>query len=379
MVPGELAPAVRAILEAHWRPEGHTVPNATTYPFGWLWDSCFHALVWAALGEPDRAVTELAGVFRCQGPDGFVPHVDYGAAAPAPHAALWGRPACSSITQPPMYGHAVAELVRRGITVPGQVVEAAARGLRFLVDVRARHPSGLVRVCHPWETGCDDSPRWDRWYGAPGDAVLRHRVKGDLVATIERSAGHSALSNPDFDCAPAGFNALVAFNLAELATVTGDGAGEAGELAEALDDRWDGELGTWVDAGAARSCTGRIRTLDGLLALLVTPRPDARAAAARSVTDPAAFGGRYGPGFVHRGEPCHEPRRYWRGGVWPPLAYLLASAVAGVAPCTVSGALASGFAEYWDPDDGRGFGASPQSWSGLALLLAEEREEPAVV
>ena len=50
---------VRAMMLAHWRPEGHTVPNAEVYPWQWLWDSCFHALIWAELGRPERAVTEL--------------------------------------------------------------------------------------------------------------------------------------------------------------------------------------------------------------------------------------------------------------------------------------------------------------------------------
>ncbi len=60
-----------------------------------------------------------------------------------------------------MYGHAVAELVRLGLDVPEQVVQGARRGLRFLLDRRRRSPAGLVELCHPWESGCDDSPRWD--------------------------------------------------------------------------------------------------------------------------------------------------------------------------------------------------------------------------
>ena len=58
-----------------------------------------------------------------------------------------------------MYGHAVAELRRRGIDVPDELAERAHAGLRFLVRERARDPeSGLITVVHPWETGCDDSP-----------------------------------------------------------------------------------------------------------------------------------------------------------------------------------------------------------------------------
>ena len=78
------------------------------------------------------------------------------------HAEFWGRPGTSSITQPPMYGHAVAELVRRGVDVDADVVDRAGRGLRFLLESRVRDGVGPV-IVHPWESGCDDSPRWDAW------------------------------------------------------------------------------------------------------------------------------------------------------------------------------------------------------------------------
>ncbi|NBV26756.1 MAG: hypothetical protein EBR99_05520 [Actinobacteria bacterium] len=72
--PDEVRAAARSVLEANWRPEGYTVPNASVYPFQWLWDSCFHAITWADLGEPDRARSELAHLFRTQNSEGFVPH-----------------------------------------------------------------------------------------------------------------------------------------------------------------------------------------------------------------------------------------------------------------------------------------------------------------
>src|SRR3954451_24134777 len=87
----ELGQHVRAVMDAHWQPEGYTVPNAITYPFAWLWDSCFHSIIWCALGESDRAVAELTHALRLQDPaTGFVPHVDYGR-DPDRYASFWGR------------------------------------------------------------------------------------------------------------------------------------------------------------------------------------------------------------------------------------------------------------------------------------------------
>jgi glucosylglycerate hydrolase len=395
---GRLADRAREILDAAWRAEdgpgrGFCVPHPATYPWQWLWDSCFHAVVWAHLGD-ERAAAELDSALVAIDEDGFVPHMRY-AGTPSPHEGFWGRPGTSSITQPPMYGHAAAELARLGLDPAPATLERAGAGLRFLLARRRRSRGGLIELCHPWESGCDDSPRWDgvlgvwnrrRWYDA----------KGALLDTIERSPGGAPLANPAFAVASAGFNALVAFNARELAGLTGDDLleREARALAEALDDRWDPELRTWVDDGPTAGTSGRIRTLDALLPALVTARrvPEVLA----PLVDPGAHGAPYGPTGVHRAEPTFAPSTYWRGSAWPQLSYLCwvatRSAVAGSGATAGSstgssaasleaslrrsmadGAMASGFAEHWDPDTAAGLGAVPQSWSTLALVAATSR------
>lgn len=380
MVTGELEDRVRAVLEAHWREPGFTVPNARVYPWQWLWDSCFHAVIWAALGEGDRGRAELVSLFARQHATGFVPHLVYWDGFTG-HASLWGRERTSSITQPPLYGHAVAELVRRGVDIPESVTEAASDGLRHLAHWRPRS-AGLVPVVHPWETGCDDSPRWDRWLDGPWDADAWRVRKGDLVATIERSPGGAPSANAGFRVAPAGFNALVAWNARELASVTGEEAllALADELVDALEDRWDADLVTWTDPGDGADTSGRVRTADALLPLLVTRDPARAAAALAALVDEAGLGAPFGPRGVDRREPAHQPRTYWRGPAWPQLTYLLwlaarAHGAADVADrlgaALVGGAVTSGLAEYWDADDGTGLGAVPQSWAGLALVVAQ--------
>jgi len=373
-----LRAGARAVLEAAWREDaGYTVPSTTVYPFQWLWDSCFHAVTWAVLGEPDRARRELAHLFRTQTPLGFVPHVDY-EHDPTHHAEFWRHEGRSSITQPPMFGHAVAVLDALGVAVD-DLVEPATRGLRFLLEHRARI-AGLVALCHPWESGGDDCPRWDHWCPGGWDPARWYDVKGDLVATVEHASDGSPIANPSFLVASCGFNALVAFNALELASVTGDDAlrAEAEALVATLDRRWDPSLRTWVDAGDSEATSGRVRTLDALLPVLVSRRDDAVEAAFAELLDPSAFGGACGPAGVHRGEPSFAPRTYWRGPAWPQLTYLAWVAAgrrrrtpeqADLAAMLVRGATRSGWAEYWDADDGTGLGAAPQSWAALAAVV----------
>ncbi|HEY5154384.1 MAG TPA: hypothetical protein VIJ47_06600 [Acidimicrobiales bacterium] len=377
----DLALSARTVLEAHWRPPGFTVPNAATYPWQWLWDSCFHAVCWARFGRADRAVLELTAALAHQGPDGFVPHLTYWD-GDARHAAFWGRSETSSLTQPPMYGHAVAELVRRGVTVPDDLVERCRRGLRHLLTARRRASGGLA-IVHPWESGCDDSPRWDGWTAPdPWSSPTWKARKGTLVEALRFDAATATPVGSDrFEVASVGFNALVAFNAAELADVIGDPdlAAGADDLARWLAGRWQPDVATWVDeVVVGPSDSARVRTLDALLPLLVCGDPVALSAAFAQLRDPAAFAAPYGPAGVHRHEPTFDPAAYWRGPAWPQLTYLLwvaarrrgrADDASWLAARLQAGARRSALAEYWHPDSGAGLGAVPQSWSALAAVL----------
>jgi hypothetical protein len=372
---------VRAALEAAWVPQGYTAPNTKVYPWLWLWDSCFHSLVWLALSEPERGLRELEVALSTIDESGFVPHMGY-QRDPERSVELWGRRGGSSISQPPMYGHALAEFVRAGVVVPGNLLHQATLGLRFLLEGRPR-TAGLIEVVHPWETGCDDSPRWDDCCPGPGFDIERWRThKIDLLATVERGIHGEPLHNPAFPIASVGFNALVAWNAMELAAVTGDEslATAAAETVVHLDARFDHDLRTWVDAGPTETGSGRVRTADALLPLLVTDRTEDRWAVVEELLDEDAYASAYGPRGVHVREPTYDSSKYWRGPVWPQLSYLLWVALARGGPdeadaaevvrtTTLAGAIESGLAEYWEGDSARGLGAIPQSWTGLALLL----------
>lgn len=375
--PEEVRASARSVLEENWRPEGYTVPNAQVYPFQWLWDSCFHAITWADLGEGDRARSELAHLFRTQNSEGFVPHVDY-EYLPSHHSEFWKREGQSSITQPPMFGHAIAELSRRGIEVDDLITPATA-GLDFLLDHRAR-VEGMIALCHPWESGGDDCPRWDHWCPGEWSKETWFDVKGALVASVEFSEVGSPISNPSFVVASCGFNALVVFNALELASVSGNTRlmERANELGQRLHGRWNDQIGTWIDAGDSAFDSGRVRSLDALLPVLVESNDAVIERVFVDLCNDAAFGGLTGPAGVHRDEPSFAAQTYWRGPAWPQLTYLFWVAARrhgrtndaqALADMLTRGALNSSWAEYWDANDGTGLGAAPQSWAALAAVV----------
>jgi len=202
-----------------------------------------------------------------------------------------------------------------------------------------------------------------------------------LLETVERSPSGAPLANPRVRVASVAFNALVAFNAFELAELTGD----APDALRGHDPRREPRraLGPGpldVDrCRAHRGGSGRIRTAEGLLPLLVTSDDPAAAAAFDSLVDPAAHGGRFGPSGVHRGEPTFSATTYWRGPAWPQISYLLWVAARRAEPsrhCGIDQRVDGGrctqvrIGEYWDPDTGHGGGAAPQSWTALALLMS---------
>jgi len=362
-------------LEANWSAEGgFTMPNGRKYPWQWSWDSCFHAIAWSALGDA-RCRTELESLFALQLPGGFLPHMGY-RRDPRRSLELWHEEGHSDITQPPMFGHALGVLEARGFRAE-HLHDPARAALRYLFEQRRDPSSGLIRIVHPWESGRDDSPRWDGWEARPFNERRWNRHKRDLVRSLELRDG-AAYANPAFEVAPAGFSAIVAFNASELAELTGDAElrAAADALSEAIDARWAPAQRTWGDVrlkGAGDR--GLAPTLDGLLPVLVSGSTDLVEAAFAEVFDERRFWRPCGPSGVAADDGAYAPRRYWRGDAWPQEIYLLMVAAQRrgrdedahrLAERLVQGCVGSAFAERWDPESGDALGAVPQGWAALA-------------
>src|SRR5918998_1148026 len=154
------------------------------YPHQWSWDTGFIAVGLAHL-DTGRAARELLTLFAHQWKNGKVPHIVFNPEAPpesyfpgAEHWASAGRfpdapPApsyTSALCQPPT--HAIGALriweVARGADEE-EVARDFLRGFypklvrwhRYLATARDPEGSGLVTIYHPWESGTDNSPRWD--------------------------------------------------------------------------------------------------------------------------------------------------------------------------------------------------------------------------
>src|SRR3712207_3811821 len=185
-----------------------TKPAPSLYPHQWSWDSAFIALGLAHI-DNRRAARELENLFAGQWATGKVPHIVFDPDAPPksyfPDAERWNSselsrdapsgPHTSGLCQPPVHAIAVRRIWETSGGREEGRVERARRFLRanyprlfawhrYLATARDPEGSGLVTIYHPWESGTDNSPRFD--------AALRHVEVGDLPPYTRYDLQHVA-------------------------------------------------------------------------------------------------------------------------------------------------------------------------------------------
>jgi glycogen debranching enzyme len=382
----------RALLESNRvesRGYRYTRPAPSRYEQQWLWDSCFHAIILRHF-DPAMARDELLSVVAHQLTDGddagMIPHMSYWDGG---GAGLWGRDDRSIITQPPL----IAIAAERVYSATGDRDLLAALYAPLLAYHawfdRRRDPDhdGLVTLIHPWESGWDASPRWDRPMRLSDDPsddesrLARTTLMETLIAhgcdarTLAQ-AGH-------FHVEPADFNAIRARDLEALAAI----ADVLSESDEASRLRAQAER---VRAAIIAKCwrDGRMLDLSG-----PDETPIMTPTAGEFVTLFAGLPDRMAETLIARlREPANWPRypvptspadapnfagdRYWRGNVWLNVNWLIwdglrraghAELARELAERSLALVEANDFHEYFNPHTGQGFGSYPHSWTAIVL------------
>jgi hypothetical protein len=434
--PSDLAVQAAEVLRRNDMGEW-TRASPTLYPHQWSWDTGFIAIGLAHL-DTRRAAMELTSLFAHQWRNGKVPHIVFNPDAPPdsyfPGAEHWSSagtfpdappapPYTSALCQPPT--HALGAL--RVWELAGRDEEGFARGFlreifpkliawhRYLATYRDPEGSGLVTIYHPWESGTDNSPRWDAALEAVEVGDLPSYERQDLnhvdypderptdeeyvrflwlVELIKRARCDEGALNDShpFLVKDVLFSAiLVAANeaLVEIARVVGASEddialveGWIGRGREGLEERWDQELGLCLDYDLRRDAPLRARTIAGFAPLVAGGiEAGELEAALRTLYSPYFLGypklRRPLPPSTSPEEPRFHPRNYWRGPMWPVIAWLFwrslelageverAQAMRRVALQELA---EGGFAEYFEPFTGEPLGSDNQSWTAAVAL-----------
>jgi len=171
--------AAKEVLDANWVGSS-TVPSASLYPHQWSWDSAF-ITIGRSWYDQGRAQEELEELLRGQWSDGRIPHIVFN--AKVPDDAYFPGPAfrkssqtpraprnveTSGIVQPPLHATAALE-IHDNAQDPRDARGFLERVYPQLVSwhgylTRHRDPDGigLAAILHPWKSGLDNSPAWDR-------------------------------------------------------------------------------------------------------------------------------------------------------------------------------------------------------------------------
>ena len=381
-----------------------TVPSAEQYPFQWLWDSCFHAIVWSRW-DWRRAADELDALFAWQRPDGFIPHVVFWDQR---RISLWKwwhymesvgtpfhKPRTTEQMQPPVLALAVERVVEAGggAGYLRRVLPKLVAYHDHLAAERDPDGDGLISVISQFETGLDFSPVW-RGGG-------RRALKGPVVfARLRRPQVPARLHRYDLDRVFRGdlhqesvfVNAIYGRalrTLARLARLVDESqvAARADERAtrvtEALLAKCRGSDGLFHDLVGRDERRTTVRTISALLPLILEDLPTGDAdRLVATLTDPRRFWPAYPVPSVALDEPTFSRdsrlwgiRLIWRGPLSMNTNWLLAHALAERGYEELARTIGDrsrelvarhGFNEFYDPLDGSPVGEPEFGWATLA-------------
>lgn len=386
--------------------DGHryTAPSLDNQVFGrkdydnqFLWDSCFHAIIWRRI-DPQMAQDELLSLVSRQvkdGPDaGMIPHCNYWRGG---GSWLWNHEERSALTQPPLIG--VAALLVYQSSQDRSFLETVYPVLVAYHDWfdRRRDPDKdhLICLIHPWEGGCDAVPRWDAAMGFEQfthEGGRERRIELAKVV-VEHDTDPEALANVGaFIIESMDFNAIRVADLeslAEIAAILGRSDEAAGLLgrASAIREAFQAKMvidGRPYDLEGAderpvmMDSAGQFITLFG-----GCPTPEQAELLVSQLQEPR-FWTPFPVPTSPTDAPTFAPDIYWRGNVWPSVNWLIFNGLRRYGYHDLAREFAgrslellrqSGFWEYYHPLTGAGLGGGTFSWAAAIVDMAATAQE----
>ncbi|MFP4497983.1 MAG: amylo-alpha-1,6-glucosidase, partial [Vulcanimicrobiota bacterium] len=398
----------------------------------WLWDSAFHGMI-LAKREPDVAKEELRSLMANQHEDGFVPHMNYfrgdaqkvpgwakrhfenflktpeGADIPkSEHEAFvntyWSYPDHSDITQPPVVGMSVEEVYKQ--TGDKKFVREMLPGLKkyydYLHDKRDPDNDNLISIIHPWESGWDNSQRWDETIGVTdGD---RHHIddkKMNLFANYKKVGWDldKVFEMDKFNVEPVDFNVLYARNMEAVSRLCGEVGDKEGEKLYAqrandtkqaiFEKMWDGDK--YVDLTGSDEKKSDVKSAAMFYPMMLDGEKHGKQLIERHLMNPNEFNIDYGVPTTSQDHKLFDGGQYWRGNVWQNVNVFVWEGLQkvlsdnpGYKPAEMMSDKIkdssfelldkAGFSEYFDPVKGEGHGVKTFGWNGMVRFMEPEYE-----
>jgi glycogen debranching enzyme len=387
----------------------YVAPALKPYPFQWFWDTCFHVIILARLGEYDFAKRNLRSLFAMQEENGFVGHMifwnqvlprrrtDVMQARPTWQAL---RPHMSALIQPPFAAQALHALHQAcGDRVfLGEMYARVRRHHDWLAKNRDFDGDGLLSIISPFESGMDWKRSYDPVLGYAGGATPRRLYPSRLYWKAVGVDLSNFLLSYDlerirergrFRVKDAGFNAIYAVDLhcmERLAVLVGDDPQVFADRRRRLTQSmialmYDEASAAFYDVQEPGAKQLRILTPTIFFPLAIE---ELGQDIAQRVLDAhfdraEEFGAPFPIPSLDMRDPGYfsgETPFLWRGPAWAPINWFLYHALGKRGFAERAGRLRrsleamvqkSGFREYYDPASGAGHGAREFTWSGLLV------------
>jgi glycogen debranching enzyme len=375
----------------------YTVPSPSTYPYQWLWDSCFHAIILSML-EPEAAKKELRALVSKQFPDGLIPHIIFwDLKITRPYNWDWIAGTVTSITQPPMLAYAAWEIFRRtgDRTFLEELYPKILLFYQYLIQNRDPQDHHIIGIINPDESGEDNSPRFDIPLHVSTDiSFLGHMQKRRKLIHENRVCNFDAeiCMSKNFWVKDVPFNAILVKNLetlSHIASLLGHEQGEqfgqlhSGLVKEAMRERLmaDGIFWSAMDHDYKPLRVATWAHFAPLFAGLYT-KPEADALMEEHFGNHETFRSRFGIRSVSKQEAAYRPDGFWRGPIWfAPhwfiyqglMTYGYKTEAKFISDATMGLVERNGFREYFNPETGEAYGAKRFTWGALALDMVEEK------
>lgn len=323
-------------------------PSRGRYPAHYMWDACFQNL---ALEQMEERLAEDALLLLMENMrvDGKMPHF---------LCSTWMRPEDS---QPPLVGWAAMRLVKQRDKEDfiRHILDPLIRNNRWWLTQRmTRH--GLITCHSPFETGWDNTPRFDEGPVVAVDMNAYLITQLRAAADIAQLAGNTSLAEQNDEIADTLCDKLLELCYSEADNLFYD-----------------------IDVVSGKKV--RIKTPACFLPLMtdVGLAPDkAKQMISDYLLDPELFFGEVPFPSVAYDEPSYS-QDMWRGPTWLPIAYLLLEILdeygfddqARTATQRLHDIVIKDghLSEYFNSQTGEGLGAHEQGWTAAIYLKLRER------
>ena len=398
---------------------GFVMPDSGYYEGAWLWDMGFIEMGEACLDAEKAAQRLLNFIKKSQDDNGLIPHILFFSEKTEnyfPGPDVWQHGLTSGITQPPVLGFCALSIYENLKEKSSQKAEDFLKRIyplllnyhRFLFLKRDAENSGLVSIYHPWESGLDNSPRWEE----PLSKIIVtseqvEEAKNSRRDIVDKKIAEMRPTNEDyakylyliksirkkefpFNVKDVLFNSILyASNeaLLSMAYEMGRESPEIGEIKgwlhsqrKGLKNLYDEASGLYFDFDVRANKLIKRKTIASFSPLFAGIVNNEQAQKMANILRGAEFKGANSLFLipsVARSDRSFHPLAYWRGPVWFPVNWLvlrgferlgLNKEAFQIKKALLDLVNKKGFWEYYNPNTNEGLGRRDFSWTAALVI-----------